>query len=139
MLILKNTKQDLRKDKREAIRSLLVSWGHHKIPDAMKGNRRKEAHKKRASPMPSRDKYDIFSDILKATSHRDGGSRITEVTKEASLNMRQAKEVIMDMLEIGLLDFNTEDKTLRTSAKGWRFQMIYKELIEFMPIAAKVL
>jgi predicted transcriptional regulator len=87
--------------------------------------------------MRARDKYDIFSDILKAAGHRNMGSTITEVTKEASLNPEQAKEVIIDMLEIGLLEFSKE-KTLKTTTKGWRFVRIYENLIEFMPISSKI-
>jgi predicted transcriptional regulator len=58
--------------------------------------------------MGSRDKDDIFSDILKAAGRRNMGSAITEVTEDASLNPEEAKEVIIDMLEIGLLEFNKE-------------------------------
>jgi predicted transcriptional regulator len=87
--------------------------------------------------MRARDKYDIFSDILKAAGHRNMGSTITEVTKEASLNPEQAKEVIIDMLEIGLLEFNKE-KTLKTTTKGWQFLMTYKNLIEFISISSKI-
>lgn len=59
--------------------------------------------------MRTRDKYDIFLDILKAAGLRSMGSTIVEVTKKASLNPEQAKEVIIDMLEIGLLEFNKEN------------------------------
>jgi predicted transcriptional regulator len=85
--------------------------------------------------MTSRDKYDIFSDILKAAGRRNEGSRITEVIKEASLNAEQAKEVVLDMLEIGLLEFTREANTLTTTAKGWRFVMIYQNLKQIMSIS----
>lgn len=81
--------------------------------------------------MRTRDKYDIFSDILKAAGRRNMGSTITEVTKDASLNAEQAKEVIIEMLKIGLLEFNNE-KSLRTTTKGWQFVRIYENLIGFM-------
>jgi predicted transcriptional regulator len=81
--------------------------------------------------MRTRDKYDIFSDILKAAGRRNMGSTITEVTKKASLNPEQAKEVIIDMLEIGLLEFKKE-RTLKTTTKGWQFVKIYENLIEFL-------
>jgi predicted transcriptional regulator len=85
--------------------------------------------------LTSRDKYDIFSDILKAAGRRNEGSRITEVIKEASLNAEQAKEVVLDMLEIGLLEFTREANTLTTTAKGWRFVMIYQNLKQIMSIS----
>lgn len=85
--------------------------------------------------MTSRDKYDIFSDILKAAGRRNEGSRITEVIKGASLNAEQAKEVVLDMLEIGLLEFTREANTLTTTAKGWRFVMIYQNLKQIMSIS----
>ena len=87
--------------------------------------------------MRTRDKFDIFSDILKVAGRRNMGSTIAEVTREASLNAEQAKELIIDMLEIGLLEFNKE-KTLKTTTKGWRFVMIYKNLIEFISISSKI-
>ncbi|MDQ6667947.1 MAG: winged helix-turn-helix domain-containing protein [Thermoproteota archaeon] len=87
--------------------------------------------------MRTRDKYDIFSDILKAAGRRNMGSTIAEVTKKASLNPEQAKEVIIDMLEIGLLEFNKE-KTLKTTTKGWQFVRIYENLSEFIPISSKI-
>jgi predicted transcriptional regulator len=87
--------------------------------------------------MRTRDKYDIFSDILKAAGQRNMGSTIAEVTKKAFLNQEQAKEVIIDMLEIGLLEFNKE-KTLKTTTKGWQFVRIYEDLIGFIPISSKI-
>jgi predicted transcriptional regulator len=85
--------------------------------------------------MISRDKYDIFSDILEAAGRRNSGSRIIEVVKEASLNGEQAKEVVIYMLEIGLLEFNREGNTLRTTGKGWRFIRIYQNLRQMMPMS----
>ena len=87
--------------------------------------------------MRTRDKYDIFSDILKAAGRRNMGSTIAEVTKKASLNLRTSKEVIIDMLEIGLLEFHKE-KTLKTTTKGWQFERIYENLSEFIPISSKI-
>ena len=86
--------------------------------------------------MRTRDKYDIFSDILKAAGRRNVGSTIAEVTKKASLNPEQAKELIIDMLEIGLLEF--KEKTLKTTTKGWQFVRIYENLSEFIPISSKI-
>jgi predicted transcriptional regulator len=84
--------------------------------------------------MRTRDKYDIFSDILKAAGQRNMGSTIAEATKKASLN---PKELLIDMLEIGLLEFNKE-KTLETTTKGWQFVRIYENLSEFIPISSKI-
>jgi len=88
--------------------------------------------------MPSRDKYDIFTDILKAAGHNFKGSRMTTVIKEASLNAEQAKEIVLDLLEIGLLEFNSKEKTLTTTARGWRFVRIYGNLNDFMLTRRKV-
>jgi predicted transcriptional regulator len=71
--------------------------------------------------MTSRDKYDIFFDILKAAGRNIKGSRLATVIKEASLNAEQAKEIVIDLLEIGLLEFSSKEKTLTTTAKGCRF------------------
>lgn len=78
---------------------------------------------------PARDKYRIFSDVLTSAGTRNQGSTIREVIKEASLSLEQAKEIILDMLEIGLLDFNDENRTLTTTKKGWKFVWTYQNLI----------
>jgi predicted transcriptional regulator len=88
--------------------------------------------------MTSRDKYDIFFDILKAAGRNIKGSKLTRVFKEASLNAEQAKEIVIDLLEIGLLEFNSKEKTLTTTTKGWRFVRIYEKLNDFMLIRRKV-
>jgi predicted transcriptional regulator len=74
--------------------------------------------------MRSRSKYDIFLDILKTASHNTEGSTLGFVIKGASLNSQQAK----DLLEIGMLQFNSNRKTLRTTRKGWRFIDLYGSL-----------
>jgi predicted transcriptional regulator len=89
--------------------------------------------------MTSRDKYDIFSDILKAAGSRIKGSKIPEVIKEASLNAEQAKEVVIVMLEMGLVEFNKEGNTLRTTEKGWQFVMIYQNLKKIMSISNSII
>ena|ERR1700757_4097326 len=89
--------------------------------------------------MTSRDKYDIFSDILKAAGRRNKGSRIPEVIREASLNAEQAKEIVIDMLEIGLLEFTREQNTLKTTTKGWRFVRIYQNLKQNMSISNRII
>ena len=88
--------------------------------------------------MTSRDKYDIFFDILKAAGRNIEGSRLVTVIKEASLNAEQAKEIVIDLLEIGLLEFSSKEKTLTTTTKGWRFVRIYENLNDFMLIRRKV-
>ena len=88
--------------------------------------------------MTSRDKYDIFFDILKAAGRNIKGSRLATVIKEASLNAEQAKEIVIDLLEIGLLEFSSKEKTLTTTTKGWRFVRIYENLNDFMLIRRKV-
>ena len=89
--------------------------------------------------MTSRDKYDIFSDILKAAGRRNKGSRIPEVIREASLNTEQAKEVVIDMLEIGLLEFTREQNTLKTTTKGWLFLKLYQNLEKMVSISDKII
>lgn len=89
--------------------------------------------------MTSRDKYDIFSDILKAAGRRNNGSRIPEVIREASLNAEQAKEVVIDMLEIGLLEFTREQNTLKTTTKGWLFLKLYQNLEEMVSISNRII
>ena len=89
--------------------------------------------------MTSRDKYDIFSDILKAAGRRNKGSRIPEVIREASLNVEQAKEVVIDMLEIGLLEFTREQNTLKTTTKGGLFLKLYQNLEEMVSFSNRII
>jgi hypothetical protein len=77
--------------------------------------------------MTSRDKYDIFSGILEAAGRTYKGSRIIEVTKEVSLDGEHAKEVVIDMLEIGLLEFKRR-KYFKNNCKRLA---IRKDLSEF--------
>ena len=67
--------------------------------------------------MRSRSKYDILLDILKTASHNTEGSTLGFVIKGASLNAQQAKEIVI-YLPPGMLQFNSNKKTLRTTRKG---------------------
>ena len=87
--------------------------------------------------MRLRSKYDIFLDILKAASHNTEGSTLGIVTKKASLNAQQAKEIVIYLFEIGMLEFNSNKKTLRITRKGWRFINLYENLSRIVPTASK--
>jgi len=82
--------------------------------------------------LTSRDKYDIYFDILRAAGRNSDGSSLTTVIKAASLNAQLAKETVIYLLETGLLEFNSKDKTLATTAKGWRFIRLYENLNQHM-------
>ena len=88
--------------------------------------------------MRSRGKYDIFLDILKAAGHSTEGSPLSLVIKEALLTAEQAKEIVIYLLEIGMLQFNGNEKTLRTTRKGWRFIELYENLNDYMPTSNKI-
>ena len=82
--------------------------------------------------LTSRDKYDIYFDILIAAGRKYDGSSLTTVIKTASLNAQLAKETVIYLLETGLLEFNSNDKTLTTTARGWRFVRLYENLNQYM-------
>jgi predicted transcriptional regulator len=88
--------------------------------------------------MRSRSKYDIFLDILKTASHNTERSKLGFVIKGASLNAQQAKEIVIYLLEIGMLQFNSNKKTLRTTRKGWRFIDLYESLNGYVPANNKI-
>jgi len=88
--------------------------------------------------MGSRDKYGITLDILKAAGRNTRGSSLATVIKEASLSTQQAKEVVIDLLEIGLLEFNNKQKTLATTTRGWQFVSLYENLNRYVSIHTKV-
>ena len=63
----------------------------------MKSNHRLRSRNKHEGIIsPARDKYRIFSYTLTSAGRRIQGSTIREVTKEASLNLEQAKEIILE-------------------------------------------
>ena len=76
----------------------------------------------------TRDRYDIFLDILKAAGRNSNGSSLTSVIRAASLNAQLAKESMIYLLETGLIEFNSKEKTLTTTAKGWQFIRLYESL-----------
>jgi predicted transcriptional regulator len=88
--------------------------------------------------MRSRSKYDIYLDILRTTSHNTEGSTLGFVIKGASLNSQQAKEIVIYLLEIGMLQFNSNKKTLRTTRKGWRFMDLYESLNGYFVFLRKI-
>ena len=88
--------------------------------------------------MRFRSKYDIFLDILKAASHNTEGSTLGFVIKKASLNAQQAKEVVIYLLEIGMLQLNSNKKTLRITRRGWRFINLYENLNGHIPRNNKI-
>jgi len=88
--------------------------------------------------MGSRDKYGIILDILKSAGRDIRGSSLATVIKDASLNPQQAKELVIDLLETGLLEFNSKEKTLATTTRGWQFVSIYENLNRYVSIYTKV-
>ena len=88
--------------------------------------------------MRFRSRYDIFLEILKAASHNTERSTLGFVIKQVSLNSQQAKEIVIYLLEIGLLQFNSYKKTLRTTGKGWRFINLYENINGYVPTNNKI-
>jgi predicted transcriptional regulator len=88
--------------------------------------------------MRSRSKYDIFFDTLKAAGHSTEGSSLSLVIKEASLNAQQAREIVIYLLEIGMLQFDVDEKTLTTTSKGWRFKELYESLNNYVRAINKI-
>lgn len=80
----------------------------------------------------------IYLDILKTASNNTEGSTLGFVIKGASLNAQQAKEIVIYLLEIGMLQFNSNKKTLRTTRKGWRFIDLYESLNGYVPANNKI-
>ncbi len=76
-----------------------------------------------------RSKYEIVSEILRISNSPDGAN-ITKIVYFANLNFRNARQIVLELVENGLLEtVNGGGKTrYRTTKRGMEFIERYYEL-----------
>jgi len=70
--------------------------------------------------LKQRSNIEIMSEILDAANGRSGAGK-TKIMYKAFLSYSQLKEYLPVLTERGLLSFDTDTQTFRTSKKGLKF------------------
>jgi predicted transcriptional regulator len=83
--------------------------------------------------MRHRSRMDIISEILDAANERSGAGR-TKIMYKAFLSYAQLKEYLAVLTESGLLRYDIDAQTFKTTQKGLRFLNTYNRIDEAMKI-----
>ena len=75
--------------------------------------------------MKYRSRTDIVCQILQTAN---GGTTKTRIMYGAYLSYAQLKEYLGTLIENGLVEFESESNTYRTSPKGLRFIQMYEKI-----------
>jgi predicted transcriptional regulator len=86
--------------------------------------------------MRHRSDIDIMSGILEAANERSGAGR-TRIIYKAFLSYRQFKEYLPALTESGLLRYDEDAQTFKTTQKGLRFLNTYNRIGEAMKIPSQ--
>jgi predicted transcriptional regulator len=87
--------------------------------------------------MRHRSRTDIFCDILDSSNDRSGVMK-TKLMYKASLNYTQLKECLPVLTASGLLQYDAETQTFKTTEKGLRFLNAYNWIGEAMKIQSSI-
>jgi predicted transcriptional regulator len=83
--------------------------------------------------MRNRSDIDIMAKILHAANERSGAGR-TKIMYRAFLSYTQLKEYLPALTEPGLLSYDADTQTFKTTQKGLRFLDTYKQIYEAIKI-----
>jgi predicted transcriptional regulator len=86
--------------------------------------------------MRHRSRIDIISDILDAANEKSGVGR-TRIIYKAFLSYAQLKEYLPALTERGLLRYDIDAQTFKTTQKGLRFLNTYNRIGEAMKIPSQ--
>jgi predicted transcriptional regulator len=75
--------------------------------------------------MTYRSRTDIISEILEAAN---GGVTQTKIMYKALLNYAQMKQYLMLLTQNGLLSYDLDTRTFKTTEKGLRFLYTYNQM-----------
>ncbi len=75
--------------------------------------------------MTYRSRTDIISQILEAAN---GGVTQTKIMYKALLNYAQMKQYLMLLTQNGLLSYDLDTRTFKTTEKGLRFLYTYNQM-----------
>jgi predicted transcriptional regulator len=84
--------------------------------------------------MKNRSDIDIIAEILNAASERSGAGR-TKILYRAFLSYAQLKEHLPVLTERGLLRYDIDAQTFKTTQKGLRFLDTYNQIKDAMKIS----
>jgi predicted transcriptional regulator len=83
--------------------------------------------------MRHRSRIDIISDILDAANERSGVGR-TRIMYKAFLTYVQLKEYLPALTDNGLLRYDVDTHTFKTTEKGLRFLNTYNQIYDAIKI-----
>ena len=85
--------------------------------------------------MKYRSRTDIVGSILKSAN--GGRANKTKIMYKAFLSFEQLKEYLTVLQEKGLIEYEEEQKTYRTTTKGIRLLQLVNNMEELAPIHLK--
>jgi predicted transcriptional regulator len=80
--------------------------------------------------MKHRSRTEIMSQILEAAN---GGATRPKIMYKAFLSFIQLREFVMVLIKSGLLSYDEETQTFKTTEKGLRFLDAYKQFVSISP------
>jgi predicted transcriptional regulator len=83
--------------------------------------------------MRNRSDIDIMAKILHAANEKSGAGR-TKIMYRAFLSYTQLKEYLPALTEPGLLSYDSDTQTFKTTQKGLRFLDTYNQIYEAIKI-----
>ena len=83
--------------------------------------------------MRSRSDIDIMAEVLHAASERSGAGR-TKIMYGAFLSYKQLKKYLPALTERGLLNYDIDTLTFKTTQKGLRFLDTYNQIYDAIKI-----
>jgi predicted transcriptional regulator len=81
--------------------------------------------------MKYRDRIDIISQILEVANRGDNATR-SKIMYKALLSYAQMKEYLMLLTEKNLLRYDEDTQTFKTTEKGFRFLLLYNQIVEMI-------
>jgi predicted transcriptional regulator len=80
--------------------------------------------------MKHRSRTEIMSQILEAAN---GGATRSKIMYKAFLSFIQLREFVMVLIKSGLLSYDEETQTFKTTEKGLRFLDAYEQFVSISP------
>ncbi len=87
--------------------------------------------------MKQRSSIDIMGEILEVANDRSGIGK-TKIMYKAYLSYSQLKEYLPILIERGLLSFDADSQTFKTTKKGLKFLDTYSRIGEAMKIPSSI-
>ena len=92
-------------------------------------------HRRGYRRMRSRSDIDIMAKILHAANEKSGAGR-SKIMYRAFLGYKQLKKYLPALTERGLLSYDTDAQTFKTTQKGLRFLDTYNQIYDAIKISS---